>query len=99
MPFYDYKCPECGAEREVQHSMSEVGKIEVFCHECHHKMNKKLSMPSLIGFDDIGRSGRKNDADKKESSQKEKSTSETKSDTSSKKGIKSSSSAKKDKAT
>ena len=35
-------------------------------------MTKKLSMPSLIGFDDIGRSGRKNDTEKKESTKKEK---------------------------
>ena len=27
MPLYDYKCTACGSEREVQHSMSEIGKI------------------------------------------------------------------------
>ncbi len=56
MPVYDYKCPECGYEKEVQHSMSEIGKIEVLCDHCGARMKKMMSAPALVGFDNIGRS-------------------------------------------
>ena len=78
--------------------MSEVGKIEIFCHKCDHRMNKKISMPSLIGFDDIGRSGRKNDKDSKEISSKESSKKETKTEAGAKKEKKTEPSPKKEKA-
>ena len=76
MPLYDYGCPTCGAEKEVQHSMSEIGKIEVACDACGMKMKKMLSAPTLIGFDDVGRSiskkdmanGEKSDSSKKTTS-------------------------------
>ena len=58
--------------------MSEVGIIEILCDACGQTMKKKLSMPSLIGFDDVGRSGRKNGEDKKDTSKKETSGKETK---------------------
>ena len=61
MPLYDYKCPACGSEKEVQHSMSEIGKIEVSCGSCGEQMRKMLSAPTLIGFDDVGRSISKKD--------------------------------------
>ena len=98
MPLYDYSCPECGAQKEVEHSMSEVGKIEIICVECSHSMKKKLSMPSLIGFDDVGRSGRKDDTENKEVSKKDTAKTESKKDSASKKESKSTSSAKKEKA-
>ena len=69
MPLYDYGCPSCGKEKEVQHSMSEIGKIEVLCEQCENKMKKMLSAPTLIGFDEIGRSVSKKD--KPEGSKKE----------------------------
>lgn len=56
MPLYDYGCPSCGEENEVQHSMSEIGKIKVTCGGCGSQMKKMLSAPTLIGFDDVGRS-------------------------------------------
>ena len=61
MPLYDYGCPSCGTKKEVQHSMSEIGKIEVDCEKCGTRMNKMLSAPTLIGFDDVGRSISKKD--------------------------------------
>jgi len=61
MPLYDYGCPDCGAEKEVQHNVSEIGKIKVLCDACGKPMKKLLSLPALIGFDNIGRSGRKKD--------------------------------------
>ena len=61
MPLYDYNCPSCGEEREVQHSMSEIGKIKVECNSCGTVMNKMLSAPTLIGFDEVGRSISKKD--------------------------------------
>ena len=61
MPLYDYGCPSCGAEKEVQHPMSEIGKIEVLCEDCGKQMKKMLSAPTLIGFDDVGRSVSKKD--------------------------------------
>jgi putative FmdB family regulatory protein len=73
MPLYDYGCTECGAEKEVQHTVSEIGKIEILCDVCGKPMNKLLSVPALIGFDNVGRSGRKKDNEgvpKKESTPK-----------------------------
>ncbi len=61
MPIYDYKCPECGFEKEVQHSMSEIGRIEVLCDHCGAAMKKMMSAPALVGFDNIGRSISKKD--------------------------------------
>jgi len=61
MPLYDYSCPSCGAEKEVQHSMSEIGRIEIACDQCGKQMKKMLSAPTLIGFDDVGRSISKKD--------------------------------------
>ena len=61
MPLYDYKCYNCEAEKEVQHSMSEIGKIEVLCDHCGQHMKKMLSVPALVGFDDVGRSISKKD--------------------------------------
>ena len=75
MPFYEYGCPICGAKKEVQHPMSEIGKIEVLCDHCNQPMKKMVSMPSLIGFDEIGRSiGRKeqNESPKTETPRKDK---------------------------
>lgn len=71
MPLYDYSCPSCGSEKEVQHSMSEIGKIEVECNTCGTAMKKMLSAPTLIGFDEVGRSISKKD--KANSTRKEKS--------------------------
>jgi putative FmdB family regulatory protein len=76
MPLYDYKCTGCGKEREVQHSMSEIGKIEIKCEACAQPMKKLLSAPTLLGFDNVGRSiskkdkkdTPKNEAPKKETS-------------------------------
>lgn len=61
MPLYDYSCPSCGAQKEVQHSMSEIGKIAIPCDHCGTQMKKMLSAPTLIGFDDVGRSISKKD--------------------------------------
>lgn len=73
MPLYDYGCPSCSEEKEVQHSMNEIGKIEIICNACGTKMHKKLSAPTLIGFDDVGRSISKKD--KSETSKKDNPTS------------------------
>jgi putative FmdB family regulatory protein len=67
MPLYDYGCPSCNNQQEVQHSMSEIGKVEVICDHCGARMRKKLSMPTLIGFDDVGRSISKKDKTEKKS--------------------------------
>jgi len=61
MPLYDYKCTSCGLEKEVQHMMGEIGKIEIVCDSCETQMKKMLSAPTLIGFDDVGRSISKKD--------------------------------------
>ena len=63
MPLYDYGCSQCGAEKEVQHSVSEIGKVEILCNECKTPMKKLLSVPALIGFDSVGRSRGKKDKD------------------------------------
>jgi putative FmdB family regulatory protein len=60
MPLYDYECPACGTVKEVSHSVAEIGKIRVECDACGEPMKKLLSVPTLIGFDNVGRSiGRK----------------------------------------
>ena len=56
MPLYDYSCNKCGFEKEVQHTISEIGKIEVLCDHCGAPMKKMMSVPALVGFDNIGRS-------------------------------------------
>lgn len=56
MPLYDYKCQKCEIEKEVQHTMSEIGEIVIPCDVCDEPMKKQLSAPTLIGFDDVGRS-------------------------------------------
>jgi len=61
MPVYDYGCAACGSNKEVQHTMSEIGKITVICDDCGTKMVKQLSTPALIGFDNVGRSVSKKD--------------------------------------
>ena len=68
MPLYDYGCPSCGFEKEVQHSMSEIGKAKVACDQCGKQMDKLLSAPTLIGFDDVGRSISKKDKTETQSS-------------------------------
>jgi len=67
MPKYDYECPKCGDVKEVSHSVSEIGKINVLCEDCQEPMKKLLSLPTLIGFDNVGRSiGRKEKEPSKE---------------------------------
>ncbi len=69
MPLYDYECSICGTVKEVQHSVSEIGKIEILCEDCNTQMKKMLSLPALIGFDSVGRS--KSRKEKEESPVKE----------------------------
>lgn len=73
MPLYDYECSKCSAIKEVQHTVSEIGKIEVLCEECEKPMKKMLSLPALIGFDSVGRSRSKNDRDESPKSESTKS--------------------------
>lgn len=94
MPLYDYECSKCSAIKEVQHTVSEIGKIEVLCEECEKPMKKMLSLPALIGFDSVGRSRSKNDRD--ESPKSESTKSESTKSGSPKKESASKSSAKKD---
>ena len=82
MPLYDYECSKCGTIEEVQHTVSEIGKIEILCEECELPMKKMLSIPALIGFDSVGRSRSRKDKEestakdspKNDSSKKETST-------------------------
>jgi putative FmdB family regulatory protein len=71
MPLYDYECSKCGEVKEVQHSVSEIGRIEILCDDCKKPMKKMLSLPALIGFDSVGRSRSKKE---KEGSSKSEST-------------------------
>lgn len=41
MPFYDYRCKKCGAEKEELHKMSE--KPIITCDECGEQMSITIS--------------------------------------------------------
>jgi len=41
MPRYDYKCPECEKEVEVEHSITEAP--ELICDECSVQMKRCIS--------------------------------------------------------
>lgn len=46
MPFYDYRCPHCFNENEIQHSMKENPRIK--CGICgYKKMEKMISMTNV----------------------------------------------------
>ena len=69
MPTYDYGCPSCGNQKEVNHSISELGKIQVACDSCGNSMQKLLSVPALVGFDNVGRSLSRKDKGEKPSAE------------------------------
>lgn len=54
MPRYQYLCSECQKEHEVLHSINDLKK-DHFC-KCGNKLKKLVSIPVLIGFDNLGRS-------------------------------------------
>jgi len=66
MPLYDYECPACKHQKEVKHAMSEIGSFVVICENCGVQMKKQLSAPTLIGFDNVGRSVSKKEKGKNE---------------------------------
>jgi len=91
MPLYDYECSNCSAVKDVQHTVSEIGKIEILCDDCNKPMKKMLSLPALIGFDSVGRSRSKKDKEgspKSESPKSESSKKESASKSTSKKDSK-----------
>lgn len=46
MPFYDYKCPHCDNEEEIQHLMKEDPQIK--CSSCgYKKMEKQIALVSV----------------------------------------------------
>lgn len=94
MPLYDYECSACGTIKEVQHSVSEIGNIEILCDDCNTQMKKMLSLPALIGFDSVGRS--RSRKDKEGSPKSESPKSESPKSESSKKESASKSTSKKD---
>ena len=51
MAHYDYRCPECGNEFEVEYKMGE--HPEIFCPKCNALSNKVFSA-SGIKFDGNG---------------------------------------------
>ncbi len=46
MPTYDYKCPNCGSEREIVHSIKE--DLIARCTECDFVMERMISGGSFI---------------------------------------------------
>lgn len=46
MPFYEYSCPRCGAEKEVLHGIN--AKPEVLCEHCEGAVMQRLI--SAAGF-------------------------------------------------
>jgi len=48
MPLYDYKCPDCSAEVEAEHRMSE--SPEIICKECGGTMKKIIKTAPGVKF-------------------------------------------------
>jgi len=46
MPFYEYQCPECGAEKEILHGIN--AKPEIACEQCKGANLQRLI--SAAGF-------------------------------------------------
>lgn len=36
-PVYVYRCPRCGVRKEVPHSMSLAGRLNLYCADCAHE--------------------------------------------------------------
>ena len=51
MPLYLYKCPKCGAERELLQKHDEPNP---FCHVCETLMEKEISAPAGFQFNGSG---------------------------------------------
>lgn len=82
MARYDYKCPACGEQFEVEHPMSE--HPEVLCPQCGEKANQVFGASGIVfkgsGFYNTDQRGKGShataatsspDASKKDSSSKE----------------------------
>ena len=48
MPFYDYKCLNCGYVQEEYHGMNT--ELEIKCKECGEKLKKQISGGGMIEF-------------------------------------------------
>jgi putative FmdB family regulatory protein len=57
MPNYEYKCSKCGKVTEEQRPMKDNKKKKVCSFSCMGEMNLQISSASLIGFDELSRSG------------------------------------------
>tara|TARA_R110000851_G_scaffold136611_3_gene272225 strand:- start:331 stop:495 length:165 start_codon:yes stop_codon:yes gene_type:complete len=53
MPIYDFECEKCGYKFE---DLVNQGVAKVKCTKCGDVSSKKISAPSLVGFDKFGRS-------------------------------------------
>ena len=49
MPTYDYVCKHCGVHEERFRTMSKRNKLAV-CTECHHNMERVMSVPQPFVF-------------------------------------------------
>lgn len=58
MPIFDYSCktPTCFASDETVEKLVKKYDDEVLCIVCEQPMKKQLSVPSLGGMDEAGRS-------------------------------------------
>lgn len=48
MPLFEYKCPRCGAMREVRVALDELKTIIVICHKCDEHMKRIISKVGII---------------------------------------------------
>jgi len=49
MPYYQYQCPKCHKDYEIELSMAEVGKKKVVCPKCGQEMNRVYSFFNQTG--------------------------------------------------
>lgn len=50
MPTYSYKCPHCGAERDIFHKMNLPKEELPTCDLCDTVLEKQVSAPSGFQF-------------------------------------------------
>lgn len=55
MPIYEFKCVKCGHEDHFILNIKDRNTVQE-CTECKAEMERKVSIPLLMGFNELGQS-------------------------------------------